>query len=317
MGFEGIIGHENIKKQLLSSIKENKLNHAHLISGEDGIGKSLLGKNLAIEILGKTLYKEYIDILEWRVSANKKSIGVEEIRLLIEEVNKKPYEGDKKVILIYEGEKMTVQAQNALLKTVEEPPIGIYIIILCDNIESILGTIKSRCQIHNLQRLSYDEMDKYLHKRYNNLSQEQIKTLISFTDGVPGRAEKYLEDENYIKIRENVLKIFYQVTSEESLDLLKNIPFLMENKLNYREVLTWFLSFIRDVLVYKETQDKSIIINKDKIEEIKGLASLFSFSKLNAIIKIIEHARINLYNNVNEAFTFQSMLLNMQEVFYG
>src|SRR3712207_8310639 len=90
--------------------------------------------------------------------------------ILIEEINKKPYEGDNKVVIVYNADKMTMQAQNAFLKTIEEPPFGVYIFLLCENSESILDTIKSRCQIHKLNPLSFDEMKIFLQTNYKDLT---------------------------------------------------------------------------------------------------------------------------------------------------
>ena len=101
MSFESIIGHDNIKNQIRKAIKLDKLSHAHLLVGEDGIGKSKLARNIGFEILGKIKDMQYADLVEWRNEKNKSTIGVNSIRTLIEEINKKPYEGDKKVIIIY------------------------------------------------------------------------------------------------------------------------------------------------------------------------------------------------------------------------
>ena len=87
-----IVGHDNIKRYFIDAIKGGTLSHAHLLVGENGIGKSLLAKEFASRILGKSEIKEYVDIIEFRSGKNKKSIGVDEIRAIIEEVSKKPYE---------------------------------------------------------------------------------------------------------------------------------------------------------------------------------------------------------------------------------
>ena len=93
---------------------KNTLSHAHLIAGEDGIGKSKLANILAKLILNGDLEREYVDIINYKSS--KASFGVDDVRDIIEEVYKKPFEGDRKVIIIHEGNKLTIQAQNALIK---------------------------------------------------------------------------------------------------------------------------------------------------------------------------------------------------------
>ena len=150
---------------------------------------------------------QYVDLVEWRIEKNKSTIGVNSIRTLIEEINKKPYEGDKKVIIIYAADKMTAQAQNAFLKTIEEPPKNVTILLLCENLEVILDTIKSRCQIHKLKSLNVDEMEEFLKINYTDLSLEEIKVIVAFSDGIPGKAEKFIGDNNFKDIRNITLEI--------------------------------------------------------------------------------------------------------------
>lgn len=314
MSFESIIGHDSIKNQISNSIKLDKLSHAHLLVGEDGIGKSILAKNIGLMILGKDLDKQYVDLIEWKVEKNKSTIGVNSIRSLVEEINKKPFEGDKKVIIVYNADKMTVQAQNAFLKTIEEPPKNVTIFLLCENLEVILDTIKSRCQIHKLKSLNLNEMEQFLKVRYPDLHLDQIKVSIAFSDGIPGKAEKYIEDNNFKEIRDITLEILLKLNSARTEELIKYEKKLSNQKECFEEILTAFLSYIRDTIIYKEIEEENLIINIDKILNIKELASIFSFNKLNGIINIINETRDNLVKNVNPGLAFEVMLLKMQEV---
>ena len=154
------IGHEALINNFKQRCLKNTLSHAHLIAGEDGVGKGKLANILAKFILNGYLDREYVDIINY--SSEKSSFGVDDVRDIIEEVYKKPFEKDKKVIIIHEGNKLTIQAQNALLKTIEEPPKGVYIIILCESLELILDTIKSRCEIYKLKPLTKSELYEYI-----------------------------------------------------------------------------------------------------------------------------------------------------------
>jgi len=156
------IGFDNIINGFMKREDKNTLSHAHIIAGPDGIGKSIMAKMFAMKILGKTEDLNYIDIIHYK--SDKASLGIDEVRKIIEEVSKKPYEGDRKVIIIHNGDKLTIQAQNAMLKTIEEPPNGVYIILLTESLELLLDTIKSRCQIYKLTPLAKEDMIKYLNK---------------------------------------------------------------------------------------------------------------------------------------------------------
>jgi len=314
MSFESIIGHTSIKNQISKSINSDKLSHAHLLVGEDGIGKSKLARDIGLKILGKNKDMQYVDLVEWRIEKNKSTIGVSSIRTLIEEINKKPYEGDKKVIIIYEADKMTAQAQNALLKTIEEPPKNVTMLLLCENLEVILDTVKSRCQIHKLKSLTVDEIKKFLKINYPDLSLEEIRVIVAFSDGIPGKSEKFIEDDSFKNIRNITLEILLQLNKVGTEELMKYEKKLSNQKENFKEILTAFLSYIRDTIIYKEIEEENIIINIDKLLSIKELANIFSFNKLNGIINIINDTRENLDRNVNPGLTFEVMLLKMQEV---
>lgn len=306
-----IIGHQNVRKHLLEAVELGTLSHAHLIVGVDGIGKSLVAKEIGVKILGKENIKQYVDLLEFK--SRKKSIGIDEIRNIIGEINKKPYEGDKKVIIIYEGDKITAQAQNAFLKTIEEPPKGIYIFILCENSELILETIKSRCQIQRLNRLKGEEISEFLTKKYSDLRSEEFQTILAICDGIPGRAEKFIEDEDFKIIRNTCIELLINLNGISELKLLQYEGFLSKYKDQWEDILTILLSYIRDIMVYKDVGKEELIVNKDKVQEIKEASSLFSFNKLNGIIKILDNTRLNLNSNVNVGLTYDIMLLNMLE----
>ncbi len=312
--FDSIIGHDNIKLQIVNSMKSDRFHHAHIIAGEDGIGKSNMAKAIALKILGKEKDMPYPDIVSFRLEANKKSIGVDEVRNIIAETNKKPFEGDRKVIIIHEMDKMTEAAQNTLLKTIEEPPHGVYILILCENIESVLDTIKSRCEIYKLNRLGKDDMKRFIDSRYPGMSAEEKEAIAAFSDGIPGRSEKYMEDPAFVEIRDTSLEILMNLREKKADELLKYGDFLMKYRNSWDEVFTWFLSYIRDAVLYKETGETYGIINMDKINSIKHLSEIFSFNSLSDIIEVVKDSRRKLERNVNAALVFDSLLIKMQEV---
>lgn len=308
---DNIIGHNSIRSYFKEAINSGTLSHAHLFVGEDGIGKSLLAREFAVRILGKTEVKQYVDIMEFRSSKNKKSIGVDEIRSIIEEIGKKPYEHNKKVIIIYEGDNITVQAQNAFLKTIEEPPAGVYIFVLCENLEVVLDTIKSRCQIHKLNRLKGEEIEQFLHKKYPELRGEEFETVLSFSDGIPGRAEKFVEDKIFKELRNTTTRLLLEITSMKESQVLGYEALLIKYKDIAEEMFTLLLTFIRDIMIYKDVGIEELIINKDKLQDIKEASTLLSYNKLTNIIDVINTTRDNLRSNVNAALTYDVMLLKM------
>ena len=317
MKIQNFIGHEEIRDELQKSISSSKLAHAHIIAGEDGIGKSLLAEEMALSILGAEEIREYADIYKFKKFSNKNSMGVDEIRQIVDEINKKPVEGNKKVIIIYRGDKMTENAQNAFLKTVEEPPAGVYIIILSESLELILDTIKSRCQVHKLTNLSYDEMNLIFKEKELSLNPQELRAVLAYADGVPGRAYAFLNDEEYKAIREECLMILLNVYKYPKWKFLDYEEFLTKNKNKIEDVFQILISFIRDTMVYKETNNEKLIGNQDKLNEVKELSSIFSFNKLNDIIEVVDKTRSSLRSNVNSTIAFEVMLSTIQEELYG
>lgn len=311
MSKNDIIGHNNIRSYFNDAVEKGTLSHAHLIVGDNGIGKSIIAKELAIKLLNKSEIKQYVDIIEFKIAKNKKTIGVDEIRSIIEETGKRPFEGDKKVIIIYEGHKITVQAQNAFLKTIEEPPKGVYIIILCENYDMILDTIKSRCQIHKLNKLNAHEMEAFIDRRYPSLTKEEKETLLSFADGVPGRCEYFMENEQFKSIRNTTVKLLIDINNASESEFQHYSDFLMKYKDMSEEILNSLLSYIRDIIIYKDTGKKEYVINKDKLEYILECCGYFSYNKLEQMIKVIDSTRKSLISNVNSALIFDVMLINM------
>lgn len=306
------IGHSEIIRRFDNSIERNALSHAHLIIGEDGIGKSILARRFAAKIMGKDDFKEYIDIVNYKTTKN--SFGVDEVREIITETNKKPYEGDKKVIIIYEGNKLTVQAQNALLKTIEEPPSGVYIIILCESAELILDTIKSRCQVHKLFPLKESEIKLFIEEKYSNIDKDKKSTLISFSEGIPGKVEKFIEDSSFEDLRNIVLDLLKDINSHNEDIILKYETIIAKHDNKEEDIFSIIISFVRDIIIYKELEDSTYIINRDKLDKIKDLSNMMAYKKLRGIIRVIDETRINLRSNTNAQMTFNVMMISLLEV---
>ena len=305
------IGHEALINNFKQRCLKNTLSHAHLISGEDGVGKGKLANILAKFILNGDLDREYVDIINY--SSEKSSFGVDDVRDIIEEVYKKPFEKDKKVIIIHEGNKLTIQAQNALLKTIEEPPKGVYIIILCESLELILDTIKSRCEIYKLKPLTKSELYEYIKIKKFNYYENEIKSAIAFSEGVPGRIDRYFNDDKLRELRNNIVILIKNLNKNDLEAILQQEESFSNLKNDKEEVLNIFGLFIRDILINKEIENEEFIINSDKLEDIKELTKEMSFKKLNNMIKTIEEARRNIKSNVSWGMTLRVMLMGFME----
>lgn len=304
------IGFSNIISSFKKRVDNNTLSHAHLIIGPEGIGKSIMARIFALKILGKDADYNYVDIIHYR--PEKASFGVDEVRKIIQEVAKRPYEEDKKVIIIHQGSKLTVQAQNALLKTIEEPPLGVYIILLSESVELLLDTIKSRCQIYKLTPLNKEDMIKYI-KALGEKDKEKILVALSYGEGIPGRAERMLKDEELHVLRNLIIELFDEMNKKSSNTVINYDKKFLKYKNEKEEVLRVISSFIRDIIVYKELRDKDRIINVDMVNKISELSKFLSYNKLNAMLGHVEEGKTNFENNISYSMTISVMLIGFLE----
>ena len=307
-----IIGH----KSIIDSIDSRKLNdsfsHANLIVGNDGIGKSIIAKYMSSKIIKRKDDSECVDIVKYYPSSA--SFGVDDVRNIINEVNKKPYEGDRKVLILYRCDKLTIQAQNALLKTIEEPPRGVYLILLSDSLETILDTIKSRCQIYKLTPLNKEDILNYIEDKYTDLASDDKKSALAYAAGVPGKVDRFIGDQNLKYLRDICIGLFEDILKRENGFVLKYEELLKNSKDDKLELLDILLSYIRDIMLFKEINNGELIVNFDKVQKIKDISRGMSYKKLNNMLEYITEARINFNSNTNYSMTIGVLLMGFAEV---
>ena len=307
-----IIGH----KSIIDSINNRKLNdsfsHANLIVGNDGIGKSIIARYISNQIIKVRENVESVDIVKYYPSSS--SFGVDDVRNIINEVGKKPYEGDKKVLILYKCDKLTTQAQNALLKTIEDPPKGVYLILLSDSLETILDTIKSRCQIYKLTPLTKEEILIYIKDKYTNLTSEDEKAALAYSAGIPGKVDRFIDDKKLKILRDICIDLFEDILNREQGLVLKYGELLKNLKDDKIELLNILLSYIRDIMIFKELNNSELIVNFDKVYKIKDISRGMTYKKLNNMLEYITEARINLNSNTNYSMTISVLLMGFAEV---
>ena len=193
------------KEKLLSEIASGKLSHAYLIEGGEGCGKTYFARFAAAAVLCtgdkppcgkcpscvKALAGSHPDLFYF--SPDKKaSMGVETVRDIKKSLFFMPNDGDRKVYIIDDAQKMTVQAQNALLKFIEEPPASVLFFIVADKKESLLPTVVSRTRIISLAPSDTADIRRFLMSESKKSGGEQIDEAINMAEGSPGKALKLL-----------------------------------------------------------------------------------------------------------------------------
>lgn len=327
LGFKEILGHDQIKEHFQNAVQTGKISHAYILSGEAGMGRKSLAHAFALSLLceksttdpcmqchacRQVLSGNHPDLIH--VTHEKPaSIGVDDIREQINDtIMVRPYSSYYKIYIVDEAEKMTVQAQNALLKTIEEPPSYAVILLLTTNQDIFLPTILSRCVQLKLKPLRDSVVKEYL---VQSLKVEESRADIytAFARGNLGKAIHLAQAEDFKLMYEEVLHLLKHVKDADISELLDDIRRLKEDNLDIYECLDFMQMWYRDVLMYKTTKDINLLIFKDEFSTIKSMGTLSGYDGLDTILKAIDKARIRLDANVNMELAMELMLLTMKE----
>ena len=241
------------------------------------------------------------------------SIGVDDVRRQINDtIQVKPYSSAHKIYIVDEAEKMTVQAQNALLKTIEEPPAYAVILLLTTNAEAFLPTILSRCVQLKLKPLKDGEVKDYLVSRMGvELSQAEIYT--AFARGNLGKAIHLADSEDFRHLYGELLDLLKNLKKSDISELLERIRKMKEDKLDIHQCLDFMQMWYRDVLMYKTTKDINLLIFKDEFSTVNAMSTVSGYEGLERILTAIDKARIRLDANVNMELVMELLLLTMKE----
>ena len=309
MYFEKIKGQNFAKKYLSNSIKSNMISHAYLFEGRDGVGKNTMARELAAILLEMENLFNSPDYIEIKPDGN--SIKIAQIRKLQSDILVKPYKSYK-IYVIDEAQKMTVEAQNALLKTLEEPPKYAIIILITDNKESLLDTIKSRCEIIKFTPIPMREVANYL--TMSGVDEKRASLLANFSRGSMKKAIELSESEDFHLMREEVQKYVETFLGGNLIEIMDIQSSIEKYKDQITNVLDLMINYFRDIMMVKENVDNSMIINLDRLVFIKNMSNKTTYSQLSKIIDIIEETKNKLRSNCNFNISIQVMTLNIYEV---
>ena len=290
-GYE--ILHDEIAENLIQNVRKGAAQHAYIFEGEAGVGSletaRLFAAALVCEreetapcttcsscIMAKAL--THPDIYFIKPQKDKKNITVDQIREVVNDAYTKPYESGKKVYVIAYGDNMNEQAQNAFLKVLEEPPQYAVFVILAENHETLLATIRSRCTEVRFNPVSDRKIREYI-KRHFPEELDKLDFLVRYSGGVAGNAGKILEQENFLSLRSQSLDKLEDLLAEDLLSAYTVADFLEENKDDADLILKFWQEFLRDImLITNEAQN--IAANSDFIDRLINMSNRFSEKKI-------------------------------------
>ncbi len=292
--FENIIGNTNIKTVLEKSIKQNKLSHSYLFVGTQGIGKKMIATEFAkmILCLDDNKYCNHCkSCIEFDtnnnpdfvlISPDGNNIKIEQIRDIQKRIQEKPIISEKKVYIIDNADLMTTEAQNCLLKTLEEPPEFAVIILIGSNSNTFLPTIKSRCTIMNFNKISDEEMTKYLREKCDVKNIDQ--NMLYMYQGSIGKALELKEKQEEYKNIENIIN---NINRYDLIDFVNNAEILYKSKEEINDILDYI-----NVILLNKAKDEYLYTN---------------------CIQIVENTKKRLKQNANYDMSIDNMLFNIWE----
>ena len=293
--FENIVGNNKIKELLKNSIENQKTSHSYLFIGIEGIGKKMIAMEFAKAILcideKNKCCNKCKSCIEFDSNNNPdfkiiepdgNSIKIEQIREMQNKIIEKPIISSKKVYVINDSDKMTKEAQNCLLKTLEEPPEFATIILIGSNESAYLSTIKSRCMILHFEKISNSELKEILINKFNLKIDNEM--LLKFSQGSISKAIDIIENK---EIYEKIEEIISNINNKDIIDIIKMSDILYKSK-----------EIINDILEN---------INIQLIELSKK-----SYTYLECI-DIVENTKKRLKMNANYDMCIDNMLLQMKE----
>ena len=224
----------------------------------------------------------------------------------------KPYSSPRKIYIMNEGEKMTPQAQNALLKTLEEPPEYAVIFILTDNVEALLPTIISRCVVLNMKPVSDNLVKKYLMEELG-VPDYKANICVAFARGNIGKAKLLASSEEFEKVKDEAITLVKYINDMEINEIVKAIKKIMEYKLDVNDYLDILTVWYRDVLLFKATKDMNSLVFKQEIQQIRRVADRSTYEGIENIVSALQQAKRRLEANVNFDLTMELMLLTIKE----
>lgn len=325
--YSDIIGHEDIVKHFKSSIELGKISHAYILNGEKGSGKKTLAAVVAKSLQCESgeadpcgtckscLQAEsgnQPDII-WVTHEKPNVISVDEIRTqILNDIELKPYSSRYKIYIVPDAQLMNTQAQNAILKTLEEPPEYAIIMLLTNNVDKFLPTIISRCIVLNFRSVEPLHMVDYLVNQIG-IDREKARFCTDFAQGNLGKAVRLAISPDYNEIKEDSLRLLRRIQDMDMDEIIQAVRNMGKYKLDITDYIDIMTMWFRDLLMVKISNSPNKLIFKDEFSVMKKQASHVSYEGLEEILQALDKLKIRLEANVNFDIAMELMLLTMKE----
>lgn len=327
MKFKDIVGQKPIINSLRNIIENKSIGHAYIFSGPDGSGKSTVAFLFASSIMCMNNNADFYDKpcgkchaclmisdgnhpdLKFIADSGEKSISVETIRELQIDTGIRPLYTDRKIYIIKNGEKMTEQAQNCILKTFEEPNEYVTIIITTSNYQALLNTIRSRAVKYEFKPNTKQEIIEVLCKRDNKYSREKALLAYNLSEGSIGKAIYVIDSQDFMALRQKSIDIANRLLDCSMIECLEYVAFFETNANRLDDVLNIIILWYRDLYAAACGAKDDVLINFDNKDIILKNADRVPPKRLYKILHDIEYAREAIKRNVNFQLSVEYMLM--------
>ncbi len=279
--FENMIGNEKNKQILEKTVKLNKVSHSYIFCGIEGIGKKEIAKEFANMILNKDINNNPDFLL---IEPEDGKIKIEKIREIQKKAAEKPIISDKKIYILNDADTMTTEAQNCLLKTLEEPPEYLTIILICSNENNLLSTIKSRCTRMYFEPIPEEKIKEYIEK---NLGISIKQNTIELSQGSIGKTLKIQENQ---ALFENIEKILLNISQKDIIEIMQ----MSEEIYKSKEEIEYILEYINVLALKLSEKNIKYIECISIVEEVKKRLKANSNYDM-----CIDYLLFNIYDKVS------------------
>ena len=323
-----IFGHDWAVQMLQQHVAHQTLRHAYLLTGPAGVGRRTLALRLTqalncpspvapgvpcrnCRVCKQIEAGQNIDLMVIQAEAEGGTLKVEQIREVQKFLSLKPYQSPYKTIIFLRFQEANANAQNALLKTLEEAPSYALLLLTADNAEQLLPTIVSRCEILRLRPLMVDAVNEFLLSR--GLDADQSRLLAHLSGGRPGYALRLAADKKALDFRMEKLDDLKRLLSAKRRERFNYAEKLAKDKEQFRQTLLIWLSYWRDVLL-KTSGAQAALINTDRTDEIESLAWQVDLPLARRVAEGLEKSIERLEKNVNARLLAEVMLLDWPRI---
>lgn len=329
MGFNDIAGQRVIVESLKNAVKNDMISNGYIFCGPKGCGKKLIAFifSMAVNCTGEMTDKPCGSCSSCtRVKSGNHpnievvrptgmSIKIKQIRQIVGDTAKKPFESGYKVVIIENAEKMTHEAQDAFLKTLEEPPENTVFLLLAENHNLLLPTIVSRCQVYQLKPVAAEEMKAFIEARHD-FQPSDIDEAVRYSKGITGVALELLQDKEELSTRAAYAEILEKAIAGNWSEAQLQAGAVVDSKEEAERFLEFSHIWFRDVMVLRvlHGQGRELLINAGSIEKLSRHNSVLTEGKLNSIIEIVRNTARYVKYNVGIKNSIDGMLFNIAEV---